>query len=80
MSASGMQISGPQITENGTFMTNEELLDGEQPAALNALVINKSLAKAAEMAGNLQHIESANQIRTELLQAQGKGVRLDSSV
>ena len=29
----GMQISGAQITENGTFMSTEELLDGSQPQA-----------------------------------------------
>lgn len=80
MSVSGIHISGPQITENGTFLSNEELLDGRQPAALNALVINKSLAKTAEMAGKLQHVENLDQLRTELMQASGKGIRLDSSV
>lgn len=80
MDLSGIHMAGPQITKNGTFLSNEELLDGRQPAALNALVINKSLEKSAEMADKLQPIENIDQLRTELLHASGKGLRLDSSV
>lgn len=63
-------MSGPHFNSNGTFMSDQELLDGEQPAALNALIINKVLDKSAEMANNFR-VEVANDM--------GKGTRLDTS-
>ncbi|HJA78613.1 hypothetical protein [uncultured Desulfovibrio sp.] len=67
----GMQISGAQITENGTFMSTEELLDGSQPQAdtLTALVINKTLNKQAELAA---------QLRNSAMHDMGRGQRLDT--
>lgn len=67
----GIQSPGPQLTENGTFMPTEELLDGQQPGALMALVINKTLAKQQEFASTF---------RTDVMNDLGKGLRLDSSV
>lgn len=63
--------AGPQIQDNGTFMATEEMLDGKQPHALTALVINKTLEKVDEM---------DTQLRTAIMQDMGKGVRLDSEV
>lgn len=68
----GMQISGPQITENGTFMSTEEMLDGSTPQAdaLTALVINKTLSKQAELAA---------QLRSSAMNDMGKAQRLDTT-
>lgn len=66
----GMQISGPQITENGTFMATEEVLDGKQDEVLTTLVINKTLAKQEEMAA---------QLRTSAMNDLGKGQKLNIS-
>lgn len=66
----GMQISGPQLTENGTFMPTEEVLDGKQDEVLTTLVINKTLAKQEEMAA---------QLRTSAMNDLGKGQKLNIS-
>lgn len=66
----GMQISGPQITENGTFMPTEEVLDGKQDEVLTTLVINKTLAKQEEMAA---------QLRNSAMNDLGKGQKLNIS-
>lgn len=63
-------MSGPHFNDNGTYMSDQELLDGEQPAALNALVINKCLDKSAEM---------ESRFRVEVANDMGKGTRLDTS-
>lgn len=63
--------SGPQIQDNGTFMTTEEMLDGKQPHALTALVVNKTMEKMDEMASKL---------RLETMNDMGKAQKLDSEV
>lgn len=64
-------MSGPHINENGTFLSDQELVDGEQPAAINALVINKSLNKIAEM---------ESRFRVSVMHDMGKGTRLNSEI
>lgn len=63
--------SGPQIQDNGTFMSTEEMLDGKQPQGLTALVVNKTLEKCAEM---------ENELRTTIMHDMGKGKRVDTEV
>lgn len=63
--------AGPRLTENGTFLSTEELLDGKQPGALMALVINGTMDKQAEMASRL---------RTHSMNALGKGLRMDIAI
>lgn len=61
--------SGPQVQDNGTFMSTEEMLDGKQPQGLTALVVNKTLEKCSEM---------ESQLRTTIMKDMGIGNRLDS--
>ena len=63
--------AGPQITENGTFLSTETLLESGQQDMLLALVINGTLDKQAEM---------SNQLRASAMNALGKGLRIDTSV
>lgn len=64
-------VAGPRLTENGTFLSTGELLDGKQPGALMALVINGTMDKQAEMASRL---------RTHSMNALGKGLRMDIAI
>ena len=50
---------------------DRELLDGKQPGALMALVINGTMDKQAEMASRL---------RTHSMNALGKGLRMDIAI
>lgn len=61
--------SGPQIQDNGTFMSTEEMLDGKQPQGLTALVVNKTLQEVAEM---------DSQLRTSIMHDMGKGAKIDT--
>lgn len=61
--------SGPQIQDNGTFMSTEEMLDGKQPQGLTALVVNKTLQEVAEM---------DSQLRTSIMHDMGKGAKVDT--
>ena len=63
--------AGPRLTENGTFLSTGELLDGKQPGALMALVINGTMDKQAEMASRL---------RTHSMNALGTGLRMDIAI
>ncbi len=63
--------SGPQIQDNGTFMSTEEMLDGKQPQGLTALVINKTMEKMDEMDSKL---------RVTVMNDMGKGNKIDSEV
>ena len=67
----GLQGIGPQIQENGTFLSNKELLDGQQPEALMALVINSTLDKQQE---------AASHFRTNVMNSLGKGLRVNTEV
>lgn len=53
------------------FSRPGELLDGKQPGALMALVINGTMDKQAEMASRL---------RTHSMNALGKGLRMDIAI
>lgn len=61
--------SGPQVQDNGTFMSTEEMLDGKQPQGLTALVVNKTLEKCSEM---------ESQLRTTIMNHMGIGNKIDS--
>lgn len=63
--------SGPQVQDNGTFMSTEEMLDGKQPQGLTALVVNKTLEKCSEM---------ESQLRTTIMNNMGIGNKIDSEV
>lgn len=63
--------SGPQVQDNGTFMSTEEMLDGKQPQGLTALVVNKTLEKCSEM---------ESQLRTTIMNDMGIGNKIDSEV
>lgn len=61
--------SGPQVQDNGTFMSTEEMLDGKQPQGLTALVVNKTLEQCSEM---------ESQLRTAIMNDMGIGNKIDS--
>lgn len=64
-------IGGPSFTENGTFMSTEELLkNGASPqTAFMAQIINGTVQKGNEMESSL---------RNNIMQEMGKGIKVNT--